>query len=647
MPYGYNGKILHVNLTNGDLEVEEPSESFYRKYLGGSALNMYYLLTQMPPGADPLGPDNILALSVGVTTGAPISGQSRMTSTAKSPLTGAIGDAQCGGFFPAEMKFAGFDAFIIKGQSPEPVYLWVNDGAYELRDARHLWGKITGEVETILQDELGDQHLEVAQIGPAGENLVRYAAIINMSNRANGRTGMGAVMGSKKLKAVVVRGKEGKKTFSVANKDGVLQLARYGAKIFPDSFVTGLGKYGTAGATSGQQGAGGLPTYNFNSGVFAGWEAIDGTTMYDTILKGAADNKQDLRGRDTCYSCTIRCKRVVEIKDGPYQVDPHYGGPEYETTSTFGNYCGVNDLAAVAYANQLCNQYGMDTISCGATIAWAMECFEEGKLTLAETGGLELRFGNAEAMVQLTEMIAKGQGFGQILGLGSAAAAEQIGRGTEAYLITSHKQEAPAHMPQLKSSLSVIYATNPFGADHQSSEHDPAYEQEYDYYAQRLKLLGLDRPQPKQSLTPEKIRFARKTQYMYSALDSVNVCQFVYGPAWHLYGPEELCQMIASVTGWDITLDEIMAVGERRLNMLRAFNAREGIDREHDKLPEKMFKKALKGGPSDGFKVDQAQFEAALDEYYRQNGWDVETGIPQRHKLEELDLAWVADELGL
>jgi aldehyde:ferredoxin oxidoreductase len=647
MPYGYNGKILHVNLTNGDLEVEEPSESFYRKYLGGSALNMYYLLTQMLPGADPLGPDNILALSVGVTTGAPISGQSRMTSTAKSPLTGAIGDAQCGGFFPAEMKFAGFDAFIIKGQAPEPVYLWVNDGAYELRDARHLWGKITGEVETILQDELGDQHLEVAQIGPAGENLVRYAAIINMSNRANGRTGMGAVMGSKKLKAVVVRGKEGKKTFSVANKDGVLQLARYGAKIFPDSFVTGLGKYGTAGATSGQQGAGGLPTYNFNSGVFAGWEAIDGTTMYDTILKGAADNKQDLRGRDTCYSCTIRCKRVVEIKDGPYQVDPHYGGPEYETTSTFGNYCGVNDLAAVAYANQLCNQYGMDTISCGATIAWAMECFEEGKLTLAETGGLELRFGNAEAMVQLTEMIAKGQGFGQILGLGSAAAAEQIGRGTEAYLITSHKQEAPAHMPQLKSSLSVIYATNPFGADHQSSEHDPAYEQEYDYYAHRLKLLGLDRPQPKQSLTPEKIRFARKTQYMYSALDSVNVCQFVYGPAWHLYGPEELRQMIASVTGWDITLDEIMAVGERRLNMLRAFNAREGIDREHDKLPEKMFKKALKGGPSDGFKVDQAQFEAALDEYYRQNGWDVETGIPQRHKLEELDLAWVADELGL
>ncbi|MCB0175092.1 MAG: aldehyde ferredoxin oxidoreductase, partial [Anaerolineae bacterium] len=282
MPYGYNGKILHVNLTSGELTVEEPPESFYRKYLGGSALNMHYLLTQMPAHADPLGPDNILALSVGVTTGAPVSGQSRMTSTAKSPLTGAIGDAQCGGFFPAEMKFAGFDAFIIKGRSPQPVYLWVNDGQYELRDASHLWGKITGEVEAILHEELGDKNIEVAQIGPAGEAMVRYAAIINMSNRANGRTGMGAVMGSKNLKAVVVRGKKGKKKFTVANKQAIIDMARYGAKIIPESDVAGLGKYGTAETTGSQQVVGGLPSYNFNSGVFDEWEAIDGTTMYDT-----------------------------------------------------------------------------------------------------------------------------------------------------------------------------------------------------------------------------------------------------------------------------------------------------------------------------------------------------------------------------
>ncbi|MCQ3978413.1 MAG: aldehyde:ferredoxin oxidoreductase, partial [Anaerolineae bacterium] len=450
MPTGYNGKILHVNLTTGELTVETPPESFYRKYMGGSALNMHYLLKEMPAGADPLGPDNILALSVGVTTGAAVSGQSRMTATAKSPLTGAIGDAQCGGFFPAEMKFAGFDAFIIKGKAAKPVYLWVNDGHYELRDASHLWGKITGEVEAILKKELGDKDIEVAQVGPAGERGVRFASIINMSNRANGRTGMGAVMGSKNLKAVVVRGKEGKKKFTVANKKGLNDLARLGAKMFPTSDVAGLGKYGTAETTGAQQSVGMLPSFNFNSGVFDNWEKIDGPTMYDTILLGANEDKQDLKGRDTCYSCTIRCKRVVEITEGPYKVDPHYGGPEYETTSTFGNYCGIDDLAAISYANQICNQYGIDTISCGATIAWAMECFENGLITTADTGGIELKFGNAEAMVKMTELIAKGKGFGQILGMGSAAAAKAIGRGTEEYLITSKGQEAPAHMPQMK-----------------------------------------------------------------------------------------------------------------------------------------------------------------------------------------------------
>jgi aldehyde:ferredoxin oxidoreductase len=646
MPIGYNGKILHVNLTTGEMTVEEPPESFYRKYMGGSALNMYYLLKEMPAGADPLGSDNILALSVGVTTGAAISGQSRMTASAKSPLTGAIGDAQCGGFFPAEMKFAGFDAFIIKGKAPRPVYLWVNDGRYELRDAGHLWGKITGEVEAILKAELGDKDIEVAQVGPAGERGVRFSAIINMSNRANGRTGMGAVMSSKNLKAVVVRGKEGKKNYTVANKKALSDLARMGAKMFPTSDVAGLGKYGTAETTGVQQAVGMLPAYNFSSGVFEGWEKIDGPTMYDTILVGAAEDKQDLKGRDTCYSCTIRCKRVVEITEGPYKVDPHYGGPEYETTSTFGNYCGVDNLAAIAYANQLCNQYGIDTISCGATIAWAMECFENGLITMSDTGGIPLKFGNAEAMVQMTELIAKGEGFGQILGMGSAAAAKAIGRGTEEFLITSKGQEAPAHMPQMKRSLALIYAVNPFGADHQSSEHDPVYEENV-AYPERLGALGLTEAQPVRSLTPEKVRFARETQFHYSLMDSVNVCQFVYGPAWQLYGPQDLRDLIEYVTGWDVTIEELQQVGERRLNMLRAFNAREGIDREQDKLAEKMFKKALKGGPSDGIAVDRAQFEAALDEYYRQNEWDVETGAPTRHKLEALELGWVADQLRL
>ncbi|MCE7989088.1 MAG: aldehyde:ferredoxin oxidoreductase [Caldilinea sp. CFX5] len=644
MALGYAGKILHVNLTTGDLTVETPPESFYRQYMGGSALNMHYILRNMKAGVDPLGPDNMLCLSLGVTTGAAVSGQSRMTATAKSPLTGAIGDAQAGGFFPAEMKFAGFDAFIITGQSPKPVYLWVHDGEYELRDASHLWGKVTGEVDHILKAELGDDAIEIAQCGPAGENGVRFAAIMNMSNRANGRTGMGAVMGSKKLKAVVVRGKNGKRAYAVADKKTLNEIARKGAKALPTSDAAGLAKYGTAETTGVQQAVGMLPSFNFNSGVFAGWEKIDGVTMYDTILDGAETDEQDRKGRDTCYSCTVRCKRVVRIDEGPYKVDPYYGGPEYETTSTFGNYCGIDDLAAVAYANQLCNMYGMDTISCGATIAWAMECWANGKLTAADTGGLELSYGNAAAMVTMTEQIAKGEGFGKILALGSAQAAQVIGRDTADYLITSKGQEAPAHMPQMKCSLSLIYAVNPFGADHQSSEHDPCYEGQAVAYPKRLGDIGLSKPQPVRSLGPEKVEFARVTQYSYSALDSVNVCQFVYGPAWQLYDMEDLQQMVNAVTGWDVTIAELQAVGERRLNMLRAFNAREGIDRRQDKLPEKMFKKALIGGPSDGIKVDKAEWEAALDEYYRQNDWD-ENGVPSRAKLTALGLGWVADQL--
>jgi aldehyde:ferredoxin oxidoreductase len=647
MAHGYTGKILHVNLTTGEMTIETPPESFYRKYMGGSALNMHYLLRDMPAGVDPLGPDNILALSVGVTTGAPVAGQSRMTATAKSPLTGAIGDAQSGGYFPAEMKFAGFDAFIIKGASPKPVYLWVNDGAVELRDAGHLWGKVTAQVEDILRAELGDSQVEIAQIGPAAEKGVLFSSIVNMSNRVNGRTGMGVVMAAKNLKAIAVRGKAGKKAFSVANKQAINDLARHGAKIFPQSDVAGLGKYGTAETTGAQQAVAMLPSYNFNSGVFDGWEKIDGPLMYDTILRGASEEKQDARGRDTCYSCPVRCKRVVEITDGPYPVDSRYGGPEYETTSTFGNYCGINDLPAIAKANEICNKYGMDTISCGATIAWAMECFETGKITLEDTGGLELNFGNAAAMVKLTEMIATRQGFGDLLANGSHRAAQLIGRGTAEFLLTSHKQEAPAHMPQLKRSLALIYAVNPFGSDHQSSEHDPVYEGDAPSYPERMALVGLTQAQPALSLGPEKVRYARITQYLYSLMDSVNVCQFVYGPAWQLLGPQELRDMIAHVTGWDVTIDELLQVGERRLNMLRAFNAREGIDRSQDTLPEKMFKKALKGGSTEGIKVDRAQFEAGLDEYFRQNEWDVETGVPTRHKLEALDLGWVADQLNL
>ncbi len=639
MPHGYNGKILHVELTHERISVEEPEERFYRKYMGGSAMGLYYLMHEMPAGVDALAPENVLAFFASVITGTPISGQSRLTAACKSPLTDCVADSQSGGYFPAELKFAGYDGIVITGKASRPVYLWIHDGQVELRDAAHLWGRITGEAEAMLKEELEDERIEVLQIGPAGENLVRYAAVISMSNRAHGRTGIGAVMGSKNLKAIVARGKNKP---SLADPAALRELTKWGVKAYPDSNVFGLGKYGTAETTAGQQSAGGLPTFNFNQGVFDGWEAIDGTTMYDTILKGAESGDQNRQGRDTCFACTVRCKRVAEITEGPYQVDPHYGGPEYETLATFGSYCGIDDLAAVAKANELCNKHGMDTISCGATIAWAMECFEAGLLDLDATGGLELAYGNAEAMVRMTEMIAMRQGFGDVLAEGSERAAAVVGRGSEAFLITSKKQETPAHMPQVKPSLSVIYAVNPFGSDHQSSEHDPGYF----HYKDRMAQIGLTNPQPRYALNEEMMRFAMLTQHMYSAADSINVCQFVYGPAWQLYDTQQLVEVTNAITGWDVTLDEMMALGERRLNLLRCFNAREGIGLEADTLPEKFFKKALKGGRSDGFKIDRETWEQSRDHYYRLSGWDVSTGYPTRKKLEDLEIGWAADMIG-
>jgi len=627
MPLGYHGKILHVYLDRLALEVETPSESFYRTYVGGSALGAYYLLKHTPPHADPFGPENTLTLSLSVLTGVPVSGQSRIAAVAKSPQTGAIGDSQAGGYFPAEMKFSGFDAFVIHGQAAEPVYLWVHDGEAELRPAGHLWGKTTGEVEDILQEELGDKRIEVLQAGIAGENRVRFSALINMANRANGRTGMGAVMASKKLKAVVVRGSQRP---AVSDKKALNGIARHGAKVFPDSDVYSTGILGTAGVVLPQNKVGGLPTHNWDSGYFENAEAISGERMADTILKD----------RHSCYACTVRCKRVVEVTEGPYKVDPRYGGPEYETLAALGSYCNIDDLVAVSYANQLCGAYGMDTIATGATIAWAMDCFEHGLITTEDTGGVELRFGNAEAMVTMVEQIAHRQGFGDILAEGSERAAAVIGRGSEEFLITVKGSVLPAHMPQVKRSLGLIYAVNPFGADHQSSEHDPAYR----YYPERMAQIGLTNPQPSKVLNEEKVRFALITEYLYSALDTYNVCQFVWGPSWQLYDTSELAEMIRNVTGWDISIDEILTVGQRRLNLLRAFNAREGFTREQDKLPKKLYK-ALKGGRSDGIALDPQELEQAKDHYYALAGWDVATGTPRRDTLEKLDLGWVADML--
>ncbi|MBK9209507.1 MAG: aldehyde ferredoxin oxidoreductase family protein [Anaerolineales bacterium] len=628
MPNGYNGKILHVDLTKGTLEVEEPKESFYRKYLGGSAMGMYYILRDTPKGADPIGPDNVLTLMAGVTTGAAISGQSRLNANAKSPISGGIGDSQSGGFFPAELKFAGFDGIVIKGKSSKPVYLAIIDGNYELRDAAHLMGKLTGEVDDIIHKDV-DPKAEILQHGIGAENGVLFSSLASMSNRHNGRTGMGLVMASKNLKAVVVRGR---KKVEVADPKTLIALNRTGPKILPENGdMDGLAKFGTAVVVLFNNTIGTLPTRNYNEGQFEGCEPISGEKMAETILKE----------RDTCYACVVKCKRVVEIKEGAYKVDPRYGGPEYETLGTFGSYCGVDDLAAVSLANQVCNEYAVDSIAAGATIAFAMECFEKGVITTEQTAGLDLKFGNADAMIKALYMMVKGEGeFGKTLGMGSERAAKVWGKGSDEFLITVKGAEAPAHMPQAKRSLSLIYAVNPFGADHQSSEHDPYYEEGVgDFNLDRLKQIGLGSPQPAYSLTNEKVRFAYETEVFYSMLDSAEICQFVYGPAWTLYDGKDTVTMMNSVTGWDLTLEELMTVGRRRLSLFRAFNAREGLGRKDDRLPKKFYKALAGTGPTAGFALTHEEVDSAIDEYYKLAGLNAD-GAPTPETLEKLDLAW-------
>jgi aldehyde:ferredoxin oxidoreductase len=631
MLYGYAGKILHVDLTKGKLSWEQPTEEFYKKYVGGSAMGTYYVFKNTPAGADPLGPENTLTLMISATTGVSISGNSRMNATAKSPLTGLIGDSQVGGFFPAEMKFAGVDGIVFTGKSRKPVYLWIHDGEAELRDASHLWGKITGDTEKQIREELGDQKIEIAQIGPAGEKLARFAAILNMSNRANGRTGMGAVMGSKNLKAVAVRGHQKPK---IADQAAITKLARLAPKRVQDiPDMKGLQDFGTASVLNYQNTSGGLPTSNYTSGTFAEAENLSGEHMSETILQH----------NDTCYACVVRCKRVVETEYNKNHVDPYYGGPEYETLSTFGSYCAIGDMNAVSLANQICNQNGLDTIACGATVAFAMDCFEHGYLTLKDTGGIDLRFGNAEAMVALVEIIANREGLGDLLANGSAYAAKKIGHGAEDLVVAVKNHELPAHMPQVKRSLALIYAVNPFGADHQSHEHDPAYTPDTaSYNLERMAEIGLTNPMSDRVLNREKVKMALTTELDYCFIDTAELCQFVYGPAWQVYGPKEQAELMRATTGWEWTVDDLLKVGERRLNMLRAFNAREGAGREHDTLPKRIYDEPLKGGASDGLAVTRKEVEDALDIYYEMCGWDVASGKPTRAKLESLSLGWMA-----
>lgn len=621
-------KILDIDLTNMKVDKYTMPGEIYRLYPGGSALGLYLLMKNIKPSVDPLSPDNILVFSVSPLTGLPASGLSRIVATAKSPLTGGIGDSQAGGFFPAFLKGNGLDAVVLRGRAENPVYIYIDGEEIKLMDASRAWGKVTGESEKIIREEIGSSDVEIAQIGPAGENLVRFACIINMCNRANGRNGMGAVMGSKNLKAVAVKKTKAAKAYDQEN------FSYFGKNVMKtirdNPALSGLGEHGTDGDLEGFHQEGFLPTKNWTTGYFPeGASNITGVTMTETILKE----------RDTCFGCAVRCKRVVEV---PGVVDPLYGGPEYETCATFGSYCGITDLTAVSLGNQLCNMYGIDTISCGATIAFAMECFEKGLISKKDTEGINLSFGNHEVLEELIKKIAYREGFGNLLAEGSRKAAEIIGGEAISLSMSVKGQELPAHMPQFKPSVGLVYAVNPFGADHQSSEHDPFLTlPEDNIVRKRLAMLGIykgyDNPF---ELDDDKIRFAFDTQCYFSMLDTLCLCQFVWGPAWELYGPEELIALCKYGIGWDTSLYELMQIGERRINMMRYFNAREGFTKVQDTLPERIFQ-PFSDGPSKGRCLDKGAFGRAKELYYEFAGWDKATGNPTGSNMRRLSLQWL------
>ncbi len=622
---GYNGKILRVDLSNKKIEVEEPEDFVYRTYLGGACLAVYYLLKELPEGIDPLSPDNMLVITCSVITGTNIPGASRFTVAAKSPLTGGYGESEAGGWWAPELKRAGYDGIIVTGKAEKPVYLWIHDGEAELRDASNIMGMVTGDSQEYIRDELGDKRIRVLQIGPGGEKLVRYACIINELKHANGRTGMGAVMGSKNLKAIAVRGTGEIKIHNEEEAKEVLNWLRENYKYQPHD----MHDEGTSRLVPALNAGGILPTHNFRDGSFDKAMAISGETMKNTILVR----------RGTCFACPVTCKREVEVNEGPYRASSKYGGPEYETIASFGSLCDIGDLSAIAMANEICNKYTIDTISTGVAIAFAMECFENGIITKEDTGGIELRFGNADAMVKMTEMIAKREGLGDLLAEGVARAAQKLGKGAEKFAMHVKGQEMPMHEPRGKRSLVLAYSLSPTGADHMEAPHDIVYEMA-SVEDHALSPLGLLESVDSLDMGTKKVRAFYYAKMLDDFYNSIGMCDFVGTPI----GPLSITQLvkyIRAVTGWDTSLWELMKVGERANNMMRVFNYREGFTKEDDTLPDRIFE-GLQNGRLKGMKIDREEFDKMKLLFYQMSGWD-ENGKPTEAKLAELGLEWLQD----
>jgi aldehyde:ferredoxin oxidoreductase len=606
---GWQGKVLRVNLTDGTIKTEPLDPQVARDYIGGRGLGIYYLNQLADAGVDPFSAENPIIMATGPLTGTGAPTGARYMVMTKSPLTGAITCSNSGGMFPTEFKRTGWDAILFTGKSTRPVYLWLDREHAELRVADHLWGKNTHDTTDALLAET-EPKAKVACIGPAGEKKVLFASIMNDKDRAAGRSGVGAVMGSKNLKAVVARGKgripladpEG---FKAVNKQ-ILDIFKEGIKETP----LGLTVNGTAGVVMVTQNFGVLPTKNWQQGTFDGWEKIHGEALTRRFLKK----------NSACYSCPIGCGRKTKVDDPRFSGEGE--GPEYETIYAMGSNCMIDDLAAIVKANYICNEMGMDTITMGATIACAMELVDRGYLK-EEVVGRPLQWGDGQALVELTRMTAVREGFGDQLAEGSYRLAERYGHPELAPV--SKKQEFPGYDPRGSQAMGLAYATSPIGGSHMRG--DPAY----------FELFGV--PEPMDPLQWEgKAAVTKAYQDLSAIIDAAGLCIFfaVRNLAAKDLGvaPVGILEYMNAATGADYTLEELMQAGERIINAERLFLTRAGFSRKDDSLPSRLTQTPAPTGPAKGL---VCRLDKMLDEYYRVQGW-TGNGIPKKHVLDRLGL---------
>jgi aldehyde:ferredoxin oxidoreductase len=624
MPGGYAGRLLRIDLTTRTTRTEPLDELLLRRYLGGGLLAAYFLLRETPAGQDPYDPAAPLIFMTSAMNGTALSGANRYAAVAKSPLTGGFGETEAGGYWGPALKQAGFDGLIITGQAARPTYLAIWDGQCEFRDGSRYWGQLSGEVDDGIKADLKDQRVVVLQTGVAGEKRVRYAAMVNNCRHFHGRCGLGAVMGAKNLKAIAVGGKH--KTAPANANQARDQVVWF--KEHYDRPNDTMHLHGTARGVKGLQGLGILPTRHFKDGGFEHFQDVTGERMSDTILTR----------RGTCYACAVACKREVAVPE--LGVTPKYGGPEYETIAAIGTMNGIHDLKQIAVANQLCSQYVLDTISTGVVISFAIEAYSEGILSRNDVG-FPLDYADPDVPVRLIPLIARREGIGDLLAEGVARAARRLGRGAEAFALHVRGQEVPMHEPRGKKSLAIAYSTSPTGADHMEAPHDTIYE---GFFPGRHALapLGLIEPVNMLDTGPKKVRAFTYCQKLWGLYNIIGMCCFVGVPIGKLE-LEPMTRYLAGVTGWDISLWELLKAAERSSSLFRLYNNRENLATAADDLPERFFA-PLEGGALKGEKLDRGEFQAMLRTYYQMMGWDADSGLPTPETCAELEIAWALEQ---